>query len=223
VAFGKVGRPAGDRLERQSEIYRAVSPLILRQGPKGLTMPQAAYAACLGIGGLYHYFPTKRKLILHGLDSSARQRHCDENRMLVAIEAATSLEQGIAAYLDRSVAMLTFARPSVHAAFELGLQGLQEILHPGWGHNVADLTRTVGVFAPDTSTDDRQALALAMRSLAFGFLFDTHVNTDEWKSHARLLIDGCLSRSDIVLQSLYGPVGCWVRRPEPGHHRSPRP
>ncbi len=71
-------------------------------------MPQAAYAACLSIGGLYHYFPTKRDLILHGLDFGARKRRCDEYRRLVVIGASLRLEQGIDAYLDLSLAMLTF-------------------------------------------------------------------------------------------------------------------
>ena len=195
MAFGKPGRPPGDRPERQFEIFQAVSPLILELGPKRLSMPQAAYAACLSIGGLYHYFPTKRDLVLHGLDPGARQRRCDDYRRLVAIGASLSLEEGIDAYLDLSLAMLTFVRPSVYAALELGVQGLQEMLHPGWSHNVADLTQTIEVFAPATSVTDREALGIAMRSLAYGFLFDVRADPLEWRNHARLLIDGCLLRS----------------------------
>ena len=56
---GKPGRPPEDRLKRQHEIFLAVAPLIDRYGAKRLTMRQAARAAHLSLGGLYHYFPTK--------------------------------------------------------------------------------------------------------------------------------------------------------------------
>ncbi|MBK9715083.1 MAG: helix-turn-helix transcriptional regulator [Kouleothrix sp.] len=64
MLFGKRGRPPEDRLARQREIYTAVAPLIEREGVRRLSMRQAAAAACLSIGGLYHYFPTKRELVL---------------------------------------------------------------------------------------------------------------------------------------------------------------
>src|SRR5258708_10463699 len=78
VVFGKKGRPPEDRLARQKEIYAAVSPLILQEGARQLSMRHAAQAACLSIGGLYHYFPTKRDLMLHGLCPEATHRHCQD-------------------------------------------------------------------------------------------------------------------------------------------------
>jgi hypothetical protein len=51
----KPGRPPEDRLKRQYEIFLAVAPLIERYGAKRLTMRQAARAAHLSLGGLYHY------------------------------------------------------------------------------------------------------------------------------------------------------------------------
>ena len=36
--FGKVGRPAEDRLLRQREIFEAVAPLLLEVGARELTM-----------------------------------------------------------------------------------------------------------------------------------------------------------------------------------------
>jgi len=63
----KPGRPPEDRLKRQHEIFLAVAPLIERYGARRLTLRQAARAAHLSLGGLYHYFPTKRDLVLHAL------------------------------------------------------------------------------------------------------------------------------------------------------------
>jgi hypothetical protein len=59
---------------------------------------------------------------------------------------------------------------------------------------VADLVRTIDLIAPATPVTDREALARALRRLAYGFLFDVNADPLEWRSHARLLIDGCLSR-----------------------------
>ena len=78
MTFGKLGRPPEDRLARQDEIYRAVSPLIVEVGARQLSMRQAARAASLSIGGLYYYFPTKRELLLHGLCPAALLRYCAE-------------------------------------------------------------------------------------------------------------------------------------------------
>jgi AcrR family transcriptional regulator len=75
---GKPGRPPEDRLKRQHEIFLAVAPLIERYGARRLTMRQAARAAHLSLGGLYHYFPTKRNLVLHALKPEAVARVCAE-------------------------------------------------------------------------------------------------------------------------------------------------
>jgi len=75
---GKPGRPPEDRLKRQHEIFLAVAPLIERYGAKRLTMRQAARAAHLSLGGLYHYFPTKGDLVLHALKPEAVARLCAE-------------------------------------------------------------------------------------------------------------------------------------------------
>ena len=72
------GRPPEDRLRRQHEIFLAVAPLIERYGARRLTMRQAARAAHLSLGGLYHYFHTKRDLVLHGLRPEALDRVCAE-------------------------------------------------------------------------------------------------------------------------------------------------
>src|SRR5919202_6385305 len=74
MAFGKPGRPPEDRLARPREIYEAVIPLIYRDGARRLSMRSAARAAHMSVGGLYHYFPAKRDLVLHGLREDARDR-----------------------------------------------------------------------------------------------------------------------------------------------------
>src|SRR5689334_11440210 len=76
MTFGKVGRPPEDRFGRKLEIFEAVAPLILEKGARRLSMQEAACAACLSIGGLYHYFPTKRELVLYTLQPDVLDRRC---------------------------------------------------------------------------------------------------------------------------------------------------
>jgi AcrR family transcriptional regulator len=78
VAFGKPGRPREDRLLRQREIFGAVAPLVLERGVRRVTMRDAARAAYLSVGALYHYFPTKRDLLLHALTQEALDRFCTD-------------------------------------------------------------------------------------------------------------------------------------------------
>src|SRR6266542_4373831 len=52
-------------------------PAILR-GVRRLTMRDAARAAHISVAGLYHYFPTKRDLVLHSLRPDAFKRMCGD-------------------------------------------------------------------------------------------------------------------------------------------------
>src|SRR5262245_58438514 len=106
-------------------------------------MQEAAHAACLSIGGLYHYFPTKRDLVLHGLDPAVRDRLCRDYRVALQNLRLWSLDEGIEAYLDHSIRMFAFVRPSVRAALELGADELQRMLDLGPAHNVADFAETL--------------------------------------------------------------------------------
>src|SRR5215217_3662679 len=120
MVFGKKGRPSEDRLARQREIFGAVSPLILEVGARRLSMRQAARVACLSIGGLYHYFPTKRALVLHGLCPAALLRHCQDFHAqfgpLASLDPRRYIEEGI----EVVVKQVRFCRPAIHAALELG-------------------------------------------------------------------------------------------------------
>jgi AcrR family transcriptional regulator len=74
--FGKPGRPPEDVFLRRREIYMAVAPLIEKNGPKGITMRQAAASAHMSLGGIYHYFPSKRELVLFGVSPELFARSC---------------------------------------------------------------------------------------------------------------------------------------------------
>ena len=168
MTFGKPGRPPEDRVARRIEIYQAVAPLILRYGAKGFSMREAARTACISIGGLYHYFPTKRDLLLYGLDTDARDRLCVEFREAVATFASWRPDDAIDAYLRHSREMLAFVRPSARAAFELGLAELQDGLDQGFSRNIEELTQTLRHVAPHLTDAQLESLGRTIRRIGLG-------------------------------------------------------
>lgn len=190
--FGKPGRPPADRLARQQEIYEAVTPLILTIGARQLTMRDAAHAACLSIGGLYHYFPTKRALVLHGLDFDARGRLCHEYRAQLADLTRWDMDRYVGAYVDFSTMIFRFMRPAVLAALDLGAEELQAQLDEGLVYNVTELTETLRQLAPDMPEERLAALGRAIRRIGLGALVDRHTNFDELREQLRALLDGYL-------------------------------
>ena len=188
MAFVKPGRPPEDRLARQREIYEAVVPLIWREGARRLSMRAAARAARMSVGGLYHYFPTKRDLVLHGLREDARARLCREYRSDLGDLSGWSAERHVEAYLDLSVRMFSFAKPSVQAALELGAEELQAVLDAGLSTNVGELVETLRLVEAGVPEEDLEALARGLRRVALGALVDRHADLGETREQMRALI-----------------------------------
>jgi AcrR family transcriptional regulator len=101
--------------------------VLLRDGARRLSMRQAAEAACLSIGGLYHYFPTKRDLVLHGLCPETLYRLCEDFHAtfgyLTTLDRQRYLNEGI----EVVVRQVGFFRPAIHAALELGANSFWEV------------------------------------------------------------------------------------------------
>lgn len=195
MTFGKKGRPAEDRLARQRDIFEAVSPLILEVGARRLSMRQAADAACLSIGGLYHYFPTKRDLMLHGLCTEALYRYCQDFHAefghLAYVDPQRYIDKGI----DVVVEQVSFCRPAIHAALELGTESFWEVIE-------AFLTSAAGQFegnlrqaVPSIGDVELHRWGRALRRCICAALLDKSIIPDEFRYELHLLIDGYIVRA----------------------------
>src|SRR5262249_51100963 len=188
--FGKRGRPPEDRLARQREIYEAVAPLILRDGAKRLSMRAAAEAACLSIGGLYHYFPTKRDLVLHGLCPEALYRYCEdfhaEYGYLTTLAPQMYLHEGI----EVVVKEIGFCRPAVHAALELGYGSFWQVIEALLAATVLDFETHLRQAARELSDEELHRCGRALRRAICAALLDKSITTSEFRDELRMLVDG---------------------------------
>jgi AcrR family transcriptional regulator len=196
--FGKPGRPPEDRLLRQREIYEAVIPVMQAGGVRELTMRQAAQAACPSVGGLYHYFPSKRDLVLHGLNPAALERRCADfwarSRHLEAGQPAQFLEALVEAFVDK----VAFVRPSVQAALELGADSLWAGFEPCIDVGIARLAEALARVAPLAARQDPQLFRRAVRRVFFAALVDPSTRPEEVRAELYVLVTG----RPLVLQPL---------------------
>jgi AcrR family transcriptional regulator len=192
MPFGKLGRPPEDRLLRQREIYQAISPLIREQGVRTLSMREAANVACLSIGGLYHYFPTKRDLVLHGIQDETLHRFCDDFHQQFTHLVHVNPQQYFDAFYMHLVESALFMRPSVYAATELRID-IFTIVSKSVEFVVAEFVESLRLLDSTLPEERLKTLAGAIRSFFLAALVDTSSTNEELQNEFYLLIGGYLS------------------------------
>lgn len=170
--FGKPGRPREDGFLRRREIYLSVAPLIEKLGAKRLTMRQAAHAAHMSLGGVYHYFPSKRDLALFGVSSEALQRSCKEFHERYAHLARTDPEAFLAASLDALVEVVTFCRPALVAAIDLGADAALDAIDAAMGVTLDEFAGPLRAVRPDLGDAELKAVQRALRHAVIGAALD---------------------------------------------------
>ncbi|MBI5931306.1 MAG: TetR/AcrR family transcriptional regulator [Chloroflexi bacterium] len=206
MAFGKLGRPSDDRLARQREIYQAVSPLILDMGVHYLSMRVAARAACLSVGGLYHHFSTKRDLVLHGIQSEAIVRYCQDFHDQFGYLADSDPAAFLDAYLNFVTDAIGFIRPALHAALEMGVETLENVLEPSLTAATDEFTATFRTVFPGASEEIVYRAGRAINRAIVSALFDRNLTAQEFRGEVSALINGYLvmrtSTSTMIINSL---------------------
>lgn len=191
---GKPGRPPEDRLRRQHEIFLAVAPLIERYGAKRLTMRQAARAAHLSLGGLYHYFPTKRDLVLHALKPEALARVCAEFNARYAELERTDPLRYMEADVDYMARQCSFIRPAFQAALELGADDAWDHIRASIEDRLDACTRPLRHALPECTEAEIRSLGRSLRRTFFSALLDRTVSREEMRDQLLSLIRGWPAR-----------------------------
>ena len=187
---GKPGRPPEDRLRRQHEIFLAVAPLIERYGARRLTMRQAACAAHLSLGGLYHYFPTKRDLVLHALKPEALDRVCAEFKAQYGQLERTDPLRYLEADADYMARQCFFIRPAFQAALELGADDAWQQIEAGIDGRLSSCARPLRQALPGCTEDEIRSLGRSLRRTFYSALIDRTVTPEEMRDELLSLIRG---------------------------------
>lgn len=195
MSFGKKGRPPEDVLARQREIYEAVSPLILQIGARQLSMRQAAGAACLSIGGLYHYFPSKRDLVLHGLSPQALTRWCHDFHAQFGHLANADPVQYLERCLDDTVRVVKFLRPAFHAALELGADAFWNVIESLLTFTIHEFSMVVRLLVPEGNEQEIDRLGRALRRSICAGVMDKTATDDEIRHELCAILQGYRSHA----------------------------
>jgi AcrR family transcriptional regulator len=189
VAFGKPGRPHEDRLLRQREIFDAVAPLILERGARRITMRDAARAAYLSVGGLYHYFPTKRDLLLHALTQEALDRFCSDflkgSFGLKTDDPRAFLDM----YAEFCARTCLFVRPAAQAAVELGTETFWPVLDASMQNGLDNFLEALRRVAPGLEESELLVLAQSIRRVLLAGMFDRSMTAEDIGAGVRTLVE----------------------------------
>jgi AcrR family transcriptional regulator len=168
----------------------AVAPLIERYGARRLTMRQAAHAAHLSLGGLYHYFPTKRDLVLHGLKPEALDRVCAEVSAQYGDVKRTDPLRYLVADVDYMARQCFFIRPAFQAALELGAKDAWHHIEAAIDGRLNSCATPLRQVLPGCSDDEIRSLGRSLRRAFFSALIDHTVTPEEMRGELLSLIRG---------------------------------
>jgi AcrR family transcriptional regulator len=186
--FGKPGRPREDSFLRRREIYLAVAPLLEQRGAKRLTMRQVAHAANISLGGIYHYFASKREVVLFGVSPEMFERSCEDFHQRHGPLEQADPEWLLADGLDAMVAMISFARPALVAAIELGAATTLEAVEAGMDVTLDDLVRVLRVVRADIIDDELDVLQRAVRRVLLGAMLDRSASSMQVHDELRAIV-----------------------------------
>ncbi|QLY33592.1 TetR/AcrR family transcriptional regulator [Nocardia huaxiensis] len=196
MGFGKPGRPREDRLARQQEIFTAVRPLLLPGRTRELTMTQVAKHAHMSVGGLYHYFPSKRALVLFGMDPANLQRVCADFRREHATLAQTDPRALLTASLDTLAwAAIHYVQPSALAAVELDAGTFRAALEEVLTTELIGLMETVALAHPELTTAQAEELQLSLRRVCTLAFVDPAMTRSQLRDQLQATLDGTLLHS----------------------------
>ncbi|SRR5712692_3342632 len=188
--FGKPGRPPEDRIQRRREIWAAVSPLIEKSGARNLTMREAAAASFLSLGGLYHYFPDKRSLVLYGLDQDAHERVCIEFIAQYGHLKDSDPSAAADAFIRFFGGRVSFVRPAIRAALELGAEDFMSQLEANINMGLEGFMEVLRLALPDADDRDLRVVGRSARRVVLGGLMDRSVTQSEIEEELRAVVAG---------------------------------
>ncbi|MFD5828076.1 TetR/AcrR family transcriptional regulator [Lentzea sp. NPDC060358] len=162
-----------------------MAPLVERAGVRNLSMRAAARAAGLSVSGLYHYFPSKRDLVLLPIDPEFNARVCEDyhDRMRHLDADAFAAEM-----LRLMAGSVTAVRPAVRAAMELGTEVFESALASASEIATGGFTRAVRRAAPHLDAPASADLERALLHTFLAAVLDRTATAAQLEADLRLLL-----------------------------------
>jgi AcrR family transcriptional regulator len=158
--------------------------------PDDSPCPGPPGAAHLSLGGLYHYFPTKRDLVLHALKPEAVARLCaDFHGRHADLERSDPgrYVQADVAYMARQC---FFLRPAFQAALELDAEVAWDHIQASIEGGLESCTRPLAYALPECTPEEIRRLGRSVRRTFFSALVDRTVTPEELRHELLSLIHG---------------------------------
>lgn len=187
--FGKPGRPREDPFLRRREIHTAVAPFIERGGPKSITMRQAAAMSHMSVGGIYHYFRSKRELVLFGVSPEAFRRSCEDFHRRHGDLGQSDPERLLAEGLDSAVGMVSFARPAVVASLALGAATALEAIEAAMAVTLDEFVALLRAVRSEITDAELDALQRAVRRVLLGAMLNRNASPSAVHEELRAIVE----------------------------------
>jgi AcrR family transcriptional regulator len=159
-------------------------------GARNLTMRQAAAVSFLSLGGLYHYFPNKRALVLFGMDREAHERICLQFNERYGHLKESDPHAASEAFIYFFGSKVSFIRPALQAALELGAEEFMSRLEVGINMGLDDFIETLRLAVPDADDRNLRAVARSVRRLVLAGLLDRSMTQSEIEEELRAVVSG---------------------------------
>jgi len=153
-------------------------------------MRHAAAVSFMSLGGLYHYFPNKRSLVLFGLDQEAHERICAEFQAQYGHLKYSDPNAAAEAFIHFFAGQISFVRPGVQAALELGAAEFMSRLEANMSMGLDGFMETLRLALPDADDRDLHAVARSARRLVFAGLVDRSLTQSEIEEELRAVVSG---------------------------------
>jgi AcrR family transcriptional regulator len=151
-------------------------------------MRQAAAAAHMSVGGLYHYFPSKRDLVLFALSPETMQRLCQKpHQLLPPLERAGS-HAHLATFLEGLVRGVPLLRPAVLAAIELGAGPALDFVEATMTVSVPEFARAVRAVRTDIGDAQAHTIDRAVRHTTLGAMLDRSVTPSQLRNELYTIV-----------------------------------
>jgi AcrR family transcriptional regulator len=152
-------------------------------------MRQAAASAHMSLGGIYHYFPSKRELVLFGVSPEMFARSCADFHAQYGYLAQTDPDALLAVGLDAAVAMVSFARPALVASIELGAATALHAIEEAMSVTLDDFVRMLRAIRPKVTDAELDALQRAVRRVLLAAMLDRKASPIEVHGELRALVE----------------------------------